>query len=207
MAQRRAENAPEAEGEVMNLSQSLKGLGLVAILVAVQSWGGDLPDAKSTNAVGNTSATRAKKGTVTHVLRSGDRLTIRFDFPVGREEHSKTIDEDGNIEMPLVGKIKLAGLTTAEAMEAIRKTCAPWFNGSPVEVRLILRAEIFIGMEHISQMNDNRNRTNGVSKFSIHQPDLNQTPGLNERLGDHWLPGEFEKMLEEKKQEQKQKKE
>ncbi len=45
------------------------------------------------------------------------------------------VDKDGNIEIPLVGKILVAGLTTLETKEAIRKKAAVYYKEPVVNVR------------------------------------------------------------------------
>jgi len=45
------------------------------------------------------------------------------------------VNKEGMIEMPFVGKIKLAGLTIAQAQEAIRKAADKYFNDPIVNVR------------------------------------------------------------------------
>jgi polysaccharide export outer membrane protein len=58
-------------------------------------------------------------------IRTGDILTIRLDMATSREEHQKTVDEYGNVELPFVGKIKVAGLTPGSSQEEIRKLYVP----------------------------------------------------------------------------------
>lgn len=58
-------------------------------------------------------------------FRPSDNIVVRLDMATGREEHTKIVDEQGNIEMPFVGKIKVGGLTVNEAQEAIRKPYVP----------------------------------------------------------------------------------
>lgn len=151
-------------------------LAMAVLLVDAQSWGGDVSDSISTNATRNITAASAVKLASSFVLRPDHPVVIRLDTTEGREEHLKTIDEDGNIELPFIGKIKLGSLTIKQAEEAIQKKYLPHFHG-------YLVVSVYI----------DRNR---IKEWMIKR-----------RLGDHWLPGEFEKMLEEKRQEQKQKKE
>ncbi len=45
------------------------------------------------------------------------------------------VDRDGNIELPLVKKIKVAGFTTSQAKEAIRQKAAIYYKEPVVNVR------------------------------------------------------------------------
>ncbi|RYZ99975.1 MAG: polysaccharide export protein [Sphingobacteriaceae bacterium] len=45
------------------------------------------------------------------------------------------VDKDGNIEVPLLGKIMVAGLTTSEARELIRTKAAVYYKNPSVQVR------------------------------------------------------------------------
>jgi len=45
------------------------------------------------------------------------------------------VDEDGNVEVPVLGIIKLAGLTTKEARAVIRKEAGKYYNEPTVQVR------------------------------------------------------------------------
>ena len=47
------------------------------------------------------------------------------------------IDEEGAIELPLIGKIKLAGLTLSEARLLIQKKVNEYIRGAVVEIRLV----------------------------------------------------------------------
>ncbi|MCX6899368.1 MAG: polysaccharide biosynthesis/export family protein [Verrucomicrobia bacterium] len=148
----------------------------VIVLATLQSWGGDLPGSRSTNVTRNISAASAVKLASSFLLQPDDPVIIRLDTAEGREEHYKTIDEDGNIELPFIGKIKLGRLTIKQAEEAIHKKYVPHFSS-------YLVVSVFINSHRMKDLM------------------------IKTRLGDYWLPGEFEKMLEEKRQEQKQKKE
>lgn len=45
------------------------------------------------------------------------------------------VDREGNIELPVLGKIKIAGLTTLKAREAIRQVAVKFYNSPAVNVR------------------------------------------------------------------------
>lgn len=46
------------------------------------------------------------------------------------------VDKDGNIELPLAGKVKVAGLTTSQAREAIKQKASVFYKEPIVNVRL-----------------------------------------------------------------------
>jgi polysaccharide export outer membrane protein len=45
------------------------------------------------------------------------------------------VDRDGNVEMPILGKLKLAGLTTLQAREVVRKQAERFFKEPAVNIR------------------------------------------------------------------------
>jgi len=45
------------------------------------------------------------------------------------------VDEDGNVEIPMIGTIKLAGLTTNQARELVRTHAAKYYKDPTVQVR------------------------------------------------------------------------
>ncbi|MFT4061224.1 MAG: polysaccharide biosynthesis/export family protein [Edaphocola sp.] len=47
------------------------------------------------------------------------------------------VDKEGNIELPVAGKVKVAGLTTAEAKEMVRKKAMTWYREPVVNVRIV----------------------------------------------------------------------
>jgi polysaccharide export outer membrane protein len=90
----------------------------------------------------------AKKIAEASALRPNDSVVIRLDTAAGREEHVKTVDEDGNIELPLVGKIKFNGLTVTQAQEAVRKLYVPrLYNYMTVTVMLQTQRMVYLSGE------------------------------------------------------------
>jgi protein involved in polysaccharide export with SLBB domain len=79
-----------------------------------------LPKSKSATVAGDEIAGR---------LRSGDEVVIRIDTGgatgAAAAPSDLTIDEDGNISLPLVGSIKAAGLTASELAERIQANYVP----------------------------------------------------------------------------------
>ncbi len=45
------------------------------------------------------------------------------------------VDQDGMVELPIIGKIKLAGLTTAQARDTVHNRVAKYYNSPVVNVR------------------------------------------------------------------------
>lgn len=76
-------------------------------------------------------------------LRYNDNLIIRLDTATGREEHIKSIDEKGEVELPFVGAIKLEGMTITQAQEAIRNLYVPRYY-SYLTVTIVLQTQRFV---------------------------------------------------------------
>jgi protein involved in polysaccharide export with SLBB domain len=64
-------------------------------------------------------------------LRAGDEVVVRIDTggaqPVTPTPADLTINEDGNISLPLVGSIKAAGLTASELADRVQANYVPRF--------------------------------------------------------------------------------
>ncbi len=110
----------------MNFRQSLKTVSLLALaVIAAGSWGCGLfgpPKPKNPLDAGALGPQDIAKA---FMFRYNDNVVVRLDTAAGREEHVKIVDEDGNIELPFVGKIRIAGLTVTQAQEAIQKLYVP----------------------------------------------------------------------------------
>ena len=61
------------------------------------------------------------------LLRIGDQLTIRLDFGGNQPPQTSdvVVDENGEISLPLVGRIKSEGLTTSELADRIQANYVP----------------------------------------------------------------------------------
>ena len=55
----------------------------------------------------------------------------------GQNVSGYLVDKNGEVELPFIGKIKLSGLTTAEARDTIAKAADKLFNDPIVNVRLV----------------------------------------------------------------------
>lgn len=58
-------------------------------------------------------------------MRVGDMVTVRLDLTAGREEHIKSVDEYGNIELPFIGKVRVLDMTVTQVQEEITKRYVP----------------------------------------------------------------------------------
>lgn len=127
----------------MNFRQSLKLISLLALVFLAAGWSGcslfrpKPTDPKDVGTVG------AKEIVEASALRYNDNLIIRLDTATGREEHVKAIDENGNVELPFVGKIKLSGMTITQAQEAVRVLYVPRYY-SYLTVTIMLQTQRFI---------------------------------------------------------------
>ncbi len=127
----------------MNFRQSLKLISLLALAILAAGWTGcslfrpKPTDPKDVGAVGAPEIAAAG------VLRYNDNLIIRLDTATGREEHVKSVDENGSVELPFVGKIKLSGLTITQAQEAIRTLYVPRYY-SYLTVTIVLQTQRYI---------------------------------------------------------------
>lgn len=62
-------------------------------------------------------------------LRNGDPITVRLDLGgnQGTQTYEAIIDENGEISLPLIGRIRAAGATPAELAERIQASYVPRF--------------------------------------------------------------------------------
>jgi polysaccharide export outer membrane protein len=134
----------------MNIRQFAKIAGLLAIgMVAAGSLGckllGGAPAIPPDRAFTPPTQYSAPEVAKASVFRPSDNLAIRLDTATGREEHVKTVDEDGNIELPFVGKMKMVGLTVSQAQETIRKAYVPRYY-SYLVVTVVLQTQRMVYM-------------------------------------------------------------
>lgn len=79
---------------------------------------------------------------VTSLLNSGTSTTgIGGNVPVlgsattGQASNGYLVDKEGRVELPFVGRVKIAGLSTEDAKEEIRKQVDKYFNEPVINVR------------------------------------------------------------------------
>ncbi|MBI5822193.1 MAG: polysaccharide biosynthesis/export family protein [Verrucomicrobia bacterium] len=113
----------------MNFRPFLRTVGWLALAtIAAGTWGCTLlrtPEPPPEKKFDPPTQYNAPKVAIANAFRPSDSIVIRLDMATGREEHVKMVDEEGNIEMPFVGKIKIGGMTVNQAQEAIRKVYVP----------------------------------------------------------------------------------
>ena len=84
-------------------------------------------------------------------LRTGDSLSVRIDTGGGQSttpaSSDLTVDEDGNISLPLVGLIKAAGLTTSELAERIQANYVPRYYVRCNATVLVAQRFFYVGGE------------------------------------------------------------
>ena len=94
------------------------------------------------------SATAAGDDEVMGRLRSGDALTVRVD--TGQPQVQQTdlsVDEDGEISLPLVGRIKAAGLSPSELAERIQANYVPRYYVRCTATVLVSQRFFYVGGE------------------------------------------------------------
>ena len=74
------------------------------------------------------------------VINSGNSATPGNAITIATSGNQQQItgylvDREGNIELPVLGKIKIAGLTTLQAREEIRKLAVKFYNSPAVNIR------------------------------------------------------------------------
>ncbi|SRR6266404_8012861 len=84
-------------------------------------------------------------------LRTGDSLSVRIDTGGSQSANPTasdlTVDEDGNISLPLVGLIKAAGLTTSELAERIQANYVPRYYVRCNATVLVAQRFFYVGGE------------------------------------------------------------
>ena len=84
-------------------------------------------------------------------LRTGDMMTVRIDTGGAQSTTPPatdlSIDEDGNISLPLVGSIKAAGLTTSELAERIQANYVPRYYVRCNATVLVAQRFFYVGGE------------------------------------------------------------
>jgi polysaccharide export outer membrane protein len=95
-----------------------------------------------------------------NAIRQGDELYIRVssadetrtNFNQDRQEYARdpalisfTVDEDGNIKMPYINRIKLAGLTLTEASDKIEEELSQYLLYPSVSIRFVNNKVTILG--------------------------------------------------------------
>ena len=80
-----------------------------------------------------------------YVLGPGDRLDLSF-FNVPEYDGERQIGIDGSLNLPLVGKIRVASLTVEQATQAISSAYAPYLRTPLVTINLLALRPIQVGV-------------------------------------------------------------
>ena len=112
------------------------------------------PNANSKAAASTTAAATAAASDeeASGRLRPGDELSIRIDAGAPTSQSSSTpsdviVDDQGNIELPLVGQIKAVGLTTSELAERIQANYVPRYYVRCTASVLVAQRFFYVGGE------------------------------------------------------------
>jgi protein involved in polysaccharide export with SLBB domain len=98
-----------------------------------------------------TTAATSSEDDVSGRLRHGDELTVRID--AGPQQSSVpqaldvSVDEDGAISLPLVGRINAAGLTTSELAEHIEANYVPRYYVRCTATVIVAQRFFYVGGE------------------------------------------------------------
>ncbi|MEO0646118.1 MAG: SLBB domain-containing protein [Cyanobacteria bacterium J06650_10] len=94
---------------------------------------------------GSTPSNPSFIADASYILGSGDKLFISF-FNVPEYDGEKQIGVDGALNLPLVGKLSISGLTIAGASQAISNAYAPYLKTPLVTVDLVAPRAMQIGI-------------------------------------------------------------
>jgi len=81
-------------------------------------------DISASNTMSQTSASSSGSGT-----------SEKNSSPEAAAVSGFLVDKDGNVEIPILGVLKLAGLTTTQAKELIRKKASQYYKDPTIQVR------------------------------------------------------------------------
>ncbi|MBI5395345.1 MAG: polysaccharide export protein [Verrucomicrobia bacterium] len=111
----------------MNARLILKAIALLAVAILAGGWLGCAWLGKPKIEPGKEfkAPTTPDPIAAASRMRIGDTVTVRLDLAAGREEHIKTVDEYGNIELPFIGKVHLVDMTVTQAQEDVFKRYVP----------------------------------------------------------------------------------
>jgi len=110
------------------------------------------PKSSGTTTAAAATATGASDDEASGRLRTGDEIVIRVDAGAATAMTANTpadviVDDQGNIELPLVGQIKAAGLTTSELAEHIQSNYVPRFYVRCTASVLVAQRFFYVGGE------------------------------------------------------------
>jgi polysaccharide biosynthesis/export protein VpsN len=98
-----------------------------------------------------TTAATSREDEASGRLRHGDELTVRIDAGpqqvAAPQALDVTVDEDGAISLPLVGRINAAGLTTSELAEHIEANYVPRYYVRCTATVIVAQRFFYVGGE------------------------------------------------------------
>jgi polysaccharide biosynthesis/export protein len=74
---------------------------------------------------------------MTDPTSNGVSLAMAYEAATSKAVNGNIVDADGNITLPLLGKIPVAGLTASEAEDSIRSISKQYLKDATVKVRLL----------------------------------------------------------------------
>ncbi|HEV3413537.1 MAG TPA: polysaccharide biosynthesis/export family protein [Puia sp.] len=74
---------------------------------------------------------------MTDPTSNGVPLAMAYEAATSKAVNGNIVDSEGNIMLPMLGKIPVAGLTTAEAEDTIRAISRQYLKDAAVKVRLL----------------------------------------------------------------------
>ena len=99
----------------------------------------------------NSNPTATPSDEIAGRLRTGDSLSVRIDSGGAQSTtppaSDLTVDEDGNISLPLVGPIKASGLTPSELAERIQANYVPRYYVRCNATVLVAQRFFYVGGE------------------------------------------------------------
>jgi polysaccharide biosynthesis/export protein VpsN len=115
-------------------------------------FGGSNKPKASAKASSTTTASVASEEEVSGRLRAGDELNVRIDAGaatsvMGGAPTDVIIDDQGNIQLPLIGQLKAAGLTTSELAERIQSNYVPRYYVRCTASVLVSQRFFYVGGE------------------------------------------------------------
>lgn len=107
-------------GRLLSLVPAIAAVGLLVGCSSLGSWFGSSSSGKPKGTTSEEVASR---------LRPGDQVQVRLDTGTSQNQTPQsfdvTVDENGEIDLPLIGLIKAATLTPSELAESIHANYVP----------------------------------------------------------------------------------
>jgi polysaccharide export outer membrane protein len=110
------------------------------------------PNSSARASSATTTAAGTSNDEASGRLRTGDEIVIHIDAGAANAGTAAampdvTIDDQGNIELPLVGQIKAVGLTTSELAELIQANYVPRYYVRCTATVLVAQRFFYVGGE------------------------------------------------------------